>query len=321
MKMKHLFKGVCLWLMCLMLLMPAAMAEDCFTIDVDALDMGRLNSDDYVARHLSAGAQGLRVRKYLSSSSEVACAVRLTVTQMNTQTLLFDKNYGYQTGVFDSGVLYLPYASDGTVPYLITLYVGETVYGIPFMHRQSRLESNGACTVGVRLRDLDPAQSGDWLMGTMVDLNELRYQGSRTVDVCASNSYVVGTATISLNGSQLSVQMHFDRSANVSVQSAQLYVLTDGQYLKDARSYASTAGVDVSGASSALVYLPMEISYDPSGLPLYRYDLGTASYQQQLWKESRGTYSQQAAPSVSNGSTGWNDSWSGGWDDGWSSGW
>ena len=316
---KHLLKELIL-LLCL-LVMSAAHAEDSFTIDVDGLDLGRLNSDDYVSRHLSSSAQGVRVRKYISDSSELAAPIRLTITQMDSRTLVLDKNYGFQSGTFDSGVLFLPYGGDGTTPYLITLYVGETVYGIPFMHRQSRLESNGACTVGVRLRDLDPAQSGDWLMGTMVDLNELRYQGSRTVDVCASNSYVVGTATISLNGSQLSVQLHFDRSANVSVQSAQLYVLTDGQYLKDARSYASTAGVDVSGASSALVYLPMEISYDPSGLPLYRYDLGTASYQQQLWKESRGTYSQQAAPSVSNGSTGWNDSWSGGWDDGWSSGW
>ena len=319
--MKHLLKGVCLWLLCLMLLLPAAMAEECFTIDVDALDMSRLNSNDYVAAHLSAGAQGLNVRKYLSSSSEVASAVRLTVTQMNTQTLLFDKNYGYQTGVFDSGVLYLPYVSEGTVPYLITLYVGETVYAIPFMHRQSRLQSNGACTVGVRLRDLDPAQSADWLMGTMVDLNTLRAQGSCTVDVCASNSYVVGQATISLNGSRLSVQLHFDRSANVSLESAQLYVVTDGQYLTDVRSHAYHDGVDVSGASSALVYLPMEISYDPSGLPLYRYDLNTASSQQRLWKESRSTYTQQSAPSVSNGSAGWNDSWSGGWDDGWSSGW
>ena len=54
MKMKHLLKGVCLWLLCLMLLLPAAMAEECFTIDVDALDMSRLNSNDYVAAHPEA---------------------------------------------------------------------------------------------------------------------------------------------------------------------------------------------------------------------------------------------------------------------------
>ena len=35
-----------------------SLAEDCFTIDVDALDMNSLNSDDYVAQYLSASAQG-----------------------------------------------------------------------------------------------------------------------------------------------------------------------------------------------------------------------------------------------------------------------
>ena len=30
-----------------------SLAEDCFTIDVDALDMNSLNSDEYVAQYLS----------------------------------------------------------------------------------------------------------------------------------------------------------------------------------------------------------------------------------------------------------------------------
>ena len=30
-----------------------SLAEDCFTIDVDAMDMNSLNSDDYVAQYLS----------------------------------------------------------------------------------------------------------------------------------------------------------------------------------------------------------------------------------------------------------------------------
>lgn len=39
-----------------------SLAGDCFTIDVDALDMNSLNSDDYVAQYLSASAQGVRVK-------------------------------------------------------------------------------------------------------------------------------------------------------------------------------------------------------------------------------------------------------------------
>jgi len=324
--MKKILKSICAFALCLLLL-PSALADDCFTIDVDALDLGRLNSDDYVAQALSAGSQGVRVRKYISSSSEIAASVRLTLMRMDSRTLLFDKDYGYQSGVFDSGVIYLPYLSDSTAPYLITLYVGDYVYAIPFMHQQRRLESNGACTVGVRLRDLDPAQSADWLMGTMVDLAQLRRIGSCTVELCASNSYVIGSATISLIGSRLNVQLHFSDSADVVLEEAALYVLTDGQYLSNADSRQLNESVDVSGAQSALIYLPMQVSYDPAGLPSFTYDLDDAHSQQRLWSDTRTSRSggssggsrTYAEPSYD--ASGWDDGWSSGWDDGWSDGW
>ena len=314
--MKTLLKSICALMFCLLMLAGTAFAADCFVIDVDLLDMGRLNNDAYVAANLSAGAQGLRIRKYISSSSELAATVRVTLTQMSTKTLVFDKNYGYQSGTFDSGVVYLPSGNSGTVPYLITLYVGDYVYALPFMHTQNRLESNGACTTGVRLRDLDPAQSNDWLMGTMLDLNDLRRQGSCTVEICASNSYVIGMADISLNGSKLNVSVRFAASADVVLRDAQLYVLTDGQYLKNAQSRPLQTAVDVSGAQTAFIYLPMEVSYSTDGLSAYRYDGQQAAAQQQLWSSTRTVRSVQSAPESS-----WSDGWSDGWDDGWSSGW
>ncbi len=315
--MKKLLKGLCALLLCV-LLMPCALADDAFTVDVDALDLGKLNNDAYVAAHLTAGTQGLRVRKVISTGTELASSVRLTLTQMDTGALLFDKNYGYQSGVFDSGVIYLARGGSGTAPYLITLYVGDYVYGIPFMHRQQRLESNGACTAGVRLRDLDPSQSGDWLMGTMVDLNDLRAAGGYTVQLCASNRYVIGTAFISLNGSLLDVQLDFDPSASVNLEYAQLYVVKDGQYLKDVRPVSLNAGADVSGANKALIYLPMEVSYDPDGLSQFRYDGTQAAWQQQLWKDAHG---KQTTTTQTDSSPDWSSGWSDGWDDGWSSGW
>ena len=311
--MKKMLKGLFALLLCV-LLMPCALADDAFCVDVDALDLGKLNSDAYVAAYLTAGTQGLRVRKVISAGTELASSVRLTLTQMDTGALLFDKNYGYQSGVFDSGVIYLAHGGSGTVPYLITLYVGDYVYGIPFMHRQQRLESNGACTAGVRLRDLDPSQSGDWFMGTMVDLNDLRAAGGYTVQLCASNSYVIGTAFISLNGSALDVQLDFVPSASVKLEYAQLYVVRDGQYLKDVRPAALNAGVDVSGAQKALIYLPMQVSYDPDGLSQFRYDGAQAAAQQQLWKAAHGN-------TQTGSSSEWSSGWSDGWDDGWSSGW
>lgn len=327
MNMKKVLKRVCALALCLMLGLSSALAEDSFTIDVDTLDLDRLNSDDYVAVALSASAQGVRVRKYISQSSEVAAAVRLTLTQMDTRTLLFDKNYGYQSGTFDSGVIYLPYVSGSTIPYLVTLYVGDYVYALPFMHQQRRMESNGACTAGVRLRDLDPAQGGDWLMGTMVDLDDLRQSGSRTVDVCASNSYVVGSATIRLSGSDLSVQLNFTPAAEVELEDADLYVVTDGHVLADVRAQSVNSSVDVSGAESALVYLDMQVSYDPAGLPAFRYDADAVRSQQRLWEaahESQSASSGWTEPEVSydtGSEEAWDDGWSSGWDDGWSDGW
>lgn len=51
-----------IWLMALVVVMlcthmAMALGEDCFVIDVDTLDMNSLNSDEYVALHLTASAQ------------------------------------------------------------------------------------------------------------------------------------------------------------------------------------------------------------------------------------------------------------------------
>ena len=322
--MKKYLQRIGALLLCLMLALSAALAEDCFTIDVDTLDLDRLNSDDYVAVALSASTQGIRVRKYISSSSEVAAAVRLTLTQMDTQTLLFDKNYGYQSGTFDSGVIYLPYVKDSTIPYLVTLYVGDYVYGLPFMHQQRRLTSNSASLTGVRLRDLDPAQGSDWLMGAMVDLDDLRRQGGLTVDICASNSYVIGSAVIRLNGSELSVETHFSSAADVELEAADLYVVTDDNVLSSTYARSLYSSVDVSGADKALVYVDMQVSYDPAGLPSFHYDLDDVRSQQRMWNEAHdnpASSSDRYEPEISYDSGGWDDGWSSGWDDGWDDGW
>ena len=248
--------------LCVALVFTAAfaLAEDCFTIDVDTLDMTSLNRDDYVAAHLSAGAQGVRVVKRLSDSSELAVSVRLTLTQMDSSTLLFDKDYGFQSGSFDSGIIYLPFVNGNTVPYLVTLYAGDYVYAMPFMHLQPRLAYNGACTYGVRLRDL--GLSGDWMMGAMVDLNALRSQGSMTVDVCASNSYVIGQAVFSMQGESLCVTVSCLGQANVEIHSQTLYVATNCAGLpgQGFASYCLGDAISVSGAASALVWQNKQLS-------------------------------------------------------------
>lgn len=218
--------------------------------------------------------------------------MRLSLTRMDTQTLLFDKDYGYQSRNFDSDVIYLPYGGGSTVPYLVTLYVGDTVYAMPFMQLQPRLQFNSACTYGVRLRDL--GLSGDWLMGTMLNLTELRNVGMKEIPLCASNAFYIGSATVMMQGDYLSVQLSFYPEANVEVHGASVYVITNGASLTGDPAYSGMAVLsvgdwaDVTGASTALLYLPMQVSYDPSGLPSLDYDEGSASTQEQLrlWQQN-----------------------------------
>lgn len=288
-------KAVLLALLCCLLagLAPEpARAEDFFTLNVDTLDMDSLNQNDYVAANLSAACQGIRVKKTISSSSELAEPVRLSLTRMDTQTLLFDKDYGYQSRNFDSDVIYLPYGGDSTVPYLVALYVGDTVYAMPFMQLQPRLQFNSACTYGVRLRDL--GLSGDWQMGTMLNLTELRNVGMKEIPLCASNAYYIGSATVMMQGDYLSVQLNFYSEANAEVHGASVYVVTDGASLTGSPASSGMAALsvgdwaDVTGASTALLCLPMQVSYDPFGLPSLDYDENSASTQEQLrlWQQN-----------------------------------
>lgn len=291
-KRKRLVASLC----CLFLLWIAlcpAQAEDCFTLDVDALDMNRLNNNDYVAQNLTARAKGLCVQKYISDSSELAVPVRLSLMRMDTQTLLMDKDYGYQSKDFDSGVIYLTYSGSGVIPYLVTLYVGDMVYAMPFMQLQPRLEYNSACTYGPRLRDLGLAS--DWLMGTMLDLNQLRTSGYATADICASNAYVIGQAVVQMQNEALCVQLELNGGANVEILGLSLYVVTDCALLTADPAACGLAAVspgqwvDVSGAASAFLYMPMQVSYDPAGLNPFGYDLNSSSLQGQLalWNQNR----------------------------------
>lgn len=281
-----------IWLLVCLLMFPASgLAEDgCFLINVDALDMTRLNQNDYVQYYLSSQAQGLRVTKQIPGAD--AQPVRLSLVEMIGQTLIFDKDYGYQSGTFDSGSLYLPYLGGGTVPYLVTLYVGDMVYAMPFMQLQARLYANGACTYGAHLYDFSPALGQDWLMGTMLDLNALRAQGYMAVDVCASNRYLIGQADIYYHDGRISVTLSLNPAANADIQSLSIYVSTDCASLGNAAqgaAYSQGEWIPVGDAPSALLFMPMTISYDPAGLSTFGYDLSHGYLQQQLrlWQENQ----------------------------------
>ena len=215
---------------------------------------------------------------------------------MDIGQLLFDKNYGFQSGLFRSEDIYLPYGQNYAVPYLITLYVENWVYAFPYMQLMPRLAYNGACTYGAMLGDYQPALAYSWFMGTMLDLDQLRVQGAYSVPICASNAFIVGDAVITLSGERLSVTLRFLPEANVELHQSLVYCITDVAQLHTAepsrlsqQAYQPGEAIDVSGARSALLYMPLSISYDSADLNGFSYDLyGDAWLDRQiaLWNEN-----------------------------------
>ena len=280
----------------LALLLPlSAYAENCFVINVDTLDMNRLLDQDYIAAHLSAQTEGLRIIKYISDSNELAARVRLTITQTETANVIFDKNYGYVSGTFDSGDLYLPFVDNNTIPYLVTLNIENWTYALPFMHMQPRLTGNCACTVGVRLRDYNPALTENWMMGTMLNLDQLRASGYLSLPLCASNLYIVGTSSLTMNDNLLSVSLSFAPDANVNVRSGAVYLIGDVSGIQSGNpeqmtqtAYTVGQAISTEGLTTALFYIPLTLDYDPSSLEEFTYDPNSsdALTQLSLWQDN-----------------------------------
>lgn len=286
-----MMRTLCLLLCLLLLGVPlSASAEECFAIDIDALDMTRVKDADYVSEHLSAPAQALRIYKYISESDEQAAPVNLTLTQADDGTIVYDRNYGYIGSEFDSGVIYLPYVDSRTIPYIVTLTVGDWVYALPFFCQQPRMTDNGACLCGVRMRDFNASLTSDWMMGMMLDLDAMRADGSaRYAYICASNACIIGEAQLRLLNDELTVSAQFYNSAAVDLQSSAVYCVTDVSTLTsadpgrvNAAAYAFGQAIPVAGASSCLIYAPMTVAYSPNGLNDFVYDLGSSDLQAQL---------------------------------------
>lgn len=277
----------------LSLLTGGAYAEESFLIDVDALDMAYVGTNDYVAKNLTSSSQGIFVQKYIG---ETEASVRLTIVQKDENIVVYDRDYGAVTGYFFSGDIYLPFVDNRSIPYLVTLTVGGWVYAFPYIRLQPRMTDNSGCSFGLRFSDLNGGLDSRWLMGTMLNLNDLRTAGTQSVPLCAGNLYIVGSAQVSLQGEQLMVALSFVPNANVELQSYGIYLLTDVNTLTnvDPRSmpqpsYAVGQPIDVTGCSTAMMYIPMTLSYNPAGLSRFVYDLWADSELQNqlnLWNQN-----------------------------------
>ena len=240
----------------------ASAAADCLPIDADTLVSGAT---------LSSRMQGIRMQ----ATVEPPANVRLTIQQTNTASLIFDKTYGEYSGLFDSGELYFPYTGLPATAYTVTLTIGETALTFSFTQLQARLTGNSAYTLGPRL-------GGDWPMATVVDLTG----SGTTVPICASNQYYIGQATFAVSDGTLTVSTSFTSSANVTVESQSVYLYGNPTSMSDnplrQPRHAVGEAIDVTGLQTALVCVPITLSYDPFGLSDFVFSTNDSAVQRQL---------------------------------------
>jgi hypothetical protein len=265
---------------------PGALAQDVFVIQVDKLDMNRLNDSEYVDENLSAATQYIHVDCVLEGTKQV----QLQVVQADTGIVVMDKNYGQVSGTFRSGDILLKFSGSSTIPYTITLTAGDKTYTFPFYRKLVKLKNNTACTFGVRIKSLDNRLTDAWTMATPLDLEEIAAMpgGVKRIDLCASNMYVIGSVTVRVRDGMLRVSMQLDEDENVEESSYQisdqhLFLITspsDWNSVDPKRLVEQEfeIGVDISLADSlpdakyVVLYMPLKLSYDPNGLKRFNYD-------------------------------------------------
>ncbi len=192
--------------------------------------------------------------------------VTVTVTTPDG-SCIYQRDYGTNDSPFYTDDIYLP--MDGSeITYSITMTVGETTYAFAVTRKVGYLYDNMACTGGYPLSSI--SGSGSWYMATILDVASLE-GGSMTVPVYASDWYLVGTATLSVSGGQLTVNASLNSGVVGSIDSATVYVAAnalEAQTLGDRHFTGATGSldraIDLGGTGYAAVYVQMRVSFDPS---------------------------------------------------------
>lgn len=300
------------WLLCACLMVVLSclalpgLAVDTFVIPVNELDMNRLSDDSYIADHLSAGTQYIRLTYALSEQAHVV----VSVVREDTGAAVHEKDYGQVSGTFRSDDIYLKYTGSETTKYNITVAIGDAKYKFPFQRQLMLLKNNTACTYGVRIKNLDKRLTDGWTMVTLLDLDEVAALPGSTkrIDLCASNMYVIGTVSVRVRDDALRVSMQLDEDNKFEISHQSLYLITNlsdwtSVNPKQMSQPQYEIGVDISlsqelpGVRYLVMYLPMTLTYDPNGLDRFSYDLKNnpdLQHQLEIWDAMETLETEQA---------------------------
>ncbi|MBQ8536307.1 MAG: hypothetical protein IJ461_02745 [Clostridia bacterium] len=267
-----------------------AAAEEVFVIPANEVQFSRLEDGDYLNSALTAATQYIQITCDLGDQNQ---EVTLSVHRQTDGKVVHQKNYGVRSGKFRSDEIYLKYSGSETVKYTITLQAGAQQWQFPFYRKLMALSHNTACSYGVRIREAAPGVTKSWPMATVVDLRG----GSHSVPLCASNQYIIGTVNISVSADSLSVQVTPRENIDLTIHNQRVYAITDPGTLTSLDGSALGGQVsfkpgqkisiskDLGGSQYVILYLAMEVSYDPNGLESFSYDPGSVSDQLSMWRQ------------------------------------
>ncbi len=260
--------------------LPGAHAEDVFRL-TDA-DFIAPNVEDaaYRAEHLTSAASYVN----LSFAMPEEAAVSLLITREDTGETVYARDYGILSGAFHSEDIYL--RLDGSaLTYRVQLTWGDAVYTFPIDRVMPLLRGNAACSAGYPLSAISGADT--WQTVTLLDVAALE-GSSVSYDLCASNSYLLGTVDFSISGGAVSASVSLLDGVNASIDSATVYVAStalEASTLGRRGCTAPSGSLDSyipCSSGLAAVYVKLKVSYAAEGLPAS--SASTLPGQAELWE-------------------------------------
>ena len=173
-------------------------------------------------------------------------------------------------GTLRSEDIYFKLEESSTTTYQVQLNCGEQSYCFPIDRVMARLEGNAACSAGYPLSSINGRDV--WQTVTLLDLNAME-GSSATYDLYASNRYVLGSVAFSVSGGAVCASVSLNPNADVSVDSATVYVASTALEASTLGKgcTAASGGLDSyisgSGTGLAAVYVKLSVSFQPDGLP------------------------------------------------------
>ena len=200
MKRSVKWSSLILALVLLLSLMPGfALAESVHTINLNHAGGDAFEDHNYIE------GRWIQLRASVPAGSDVEVSVYEDDHEdgSTAKRVFHDVVKGIEGDQYESKKIELKFVRSATVPYRVELRVDGELKRSGYVHRMLLALTNvTVCTRGIRFREVDNHITKEWMMFTPVRLHHIEDGGSMTLDLVASNMYLVGKLTIERDGSQ-----------------------------------------------------------------------------------------------------------------------